>query len=159
MTGYLEKNTDTAIEGTIHSATFNGTPGVTPHTTHCAATSGILTPTTNVAGGLPWCLRSTSTMAADEVQIRGGKCSEAARSIKFILDYSSPGPFECTYEKATPVIGTATTSPTAAKITIEKQEFVKVGGGFLCPAKGFLDLTVSLYTDNAEEGALELVKA
>ncbi|HEX5593212.1 MAG TPA: hypothetical protein VFX35_07685 [Solirubrobacterales bacterium] len=156
MTGSLEKNTHAAIEGTIHSATFNGTPGVTPHTPHCESTFGTITVTTNPGtNGLPWCLRSTEAMAPDQVQIRGNACTAAARPIRFILHSSLAG--ECTYERSAAVVGEITTTPSAAQIHIDKQEFPRIAGGFLCPAKGFLDLTMSLYTDTEKEEPLSVI--
>jgi hypothetical protein len=156
MTGYLLKNTHAAIEGTIAAASFNGTPGVTPHTTHCKSSFGTITVTTNPAtNGLQWCLRSTETMAADEVQIRGGSCTAAARPIRFILDSSVAG--ECTYERSAAVVGEVTTTPNPALIHIKEQEFPRIAGGFLCPSKGFLDLTMSLYTDTEKEEPLTVL--
>jgi hypothetical protein len=94
-------------------------------------------------------------MAADEVQIRGNECAAAARPIRFVLDSSVAG--ECTYERAGAVIGKVSTTPNPALITVEKQEFPKVGGSFLCPAKGFLDLSMTLYTDTEKEEALSIL--
>lgn len=155
MTGTLEKNTHPEVSGTITTAEFKGTPGVTPHTAHCSSSFGTITVTTNPAtNGLPWCLRSASTMAADEVQIRGNKCSEAARPIRFILHSSVAG--ECTYERTTAVVGKFTTHPTATSITVTAQEFPRVAGGIFCPTKGFLDLTMSLYAETEGENETPL---
>jgi hypothetical protein len=156
LTAYLLKNTHAAIEATIHSATVNGTPGVTPHTTHCKSSFGTITVTTTPAtNGLPWCLRSTEAMAADEVQIRGNGCTAAARPIRLLLDSSLAG--ECTYERSAAIVGEVTTTPNPALLHFAKQEFPKVAGGFLCPGKTFLDFTVSLYTDTAAEEPLSVV--
>ncbi|HEX5593215.1 MAG TPA: hypothetical protein VFX35_07700 [Solirubrobacterales bacterium] len=156
MTGSLEKNTHAAIEGTIHSFTLNGTPGVTPHTTHCKSTFGTITPTTAIAtNGMPWCLRSTEAMAPDEMQIRGNGCTAAARPIRVILDSSLAG--ECTYERTAPIVGVVTTTPSPALLHTSKQEFPKIAGGFLCPAKTFLDFTMSLYTDTEKEEPLSVI--
>jgi hypothetical protein len=156
LTAYLLKNTHAAIEATIHSVMLNGTPGVTPHTTHCNSTFGNITVTTNPAtNGLHWCLRSTEAMAADEVQIRGNGCTAAARPIRLLLDSSVAG--ECTYERSGAVVGEVTTTPNPALLHFAKQEFPKIAGGFLCPAKTFLDFTLSLYTDTAAEEPLSVV--
>jgi len=156
LTGTLTKNEAAAVEVTVEKAEFKGTPNVTPHTTHCGSTFGAITVTTNPAtNGLNWCLRSTSAFAADEAQVRGGGCAEASRPIRFVLDSSIAG--ECTYQRTAAVPGTFTTSPTAASMTVTKQEFPKVAGGVLCPERGFLDLTVSFYTDNAEEKPIFIV--
>ncbi|HEX5593208.1 MAG TPA: hypothetical protein VFX35_07665 [Solirubrobacterales bacterium] len=159
LTGRLEKNTHEEIAGTIETATFEGTANVTPRTVDCgSATLGdvLVTPST-ATNGLPWCVRSTAAMAADEVQIRGNECTAAARPLRFTLHPTSLG-VPCTYERAGAVIGSITTTPAAAQITVTKQEFPGVAGNsFLCPGKGFLDLTMSLYTDNAEEKPLSVI--
>jgi len=145
LTGTLTKNTHAAIEGNITSADFKGTPGVTPHTTHCKSTFGAITVTTNPAtNGLPWCMRATEAMAADEIQIRGNECAKAARPIRFVLDVIGT---ECVYERTTPVVAKYTTHPSQAQVTVTKQEFPRVSGSFICPTKGFLDMTMWLYAE------------
>lgn len=147
MTGTLVKNNHEAIEGTIEKAEFKGKPGVTPHTVHCESVFGDVTVTTAVAtNGLPWCLRSTAAMPADEVQVRGNSCAGAARPIRFTLD-SALG--SCTYERPTaePIKGTITTHPAEPVIHIEKERFPIKEGGFFCPSEGFLDMTMDLFAE------------
>jgi hypothetical protein len=155
MTGRLIKNTHEEVAGTIESASFIGTPGITPHTTHCKSNVlGTVTVTTNPAtNGLPWCLRSAAAMAADEVQIRGGDCTAAARPIRFIM-HTAVG--ECVYERAEAVKGSITTTPAAAQVSVVGVKFTRVSN-FFCPAEGFLDLKMSLYTDTANEEPLSVV--
>lgn len=82
----------------------------------------------------------------DKFTVRGGKCSEAARSLLFTLDSAIAG--TCTYQKAS-VIGTYTTHPAAAVLTIQNQTFTRVTGGNFCPPEGSLDMAFTLETDEA----------
>jgi hypothetical protein len=122
--------------GDITSATFSGdaTGG------KCTGTFGDVEVTTSIAGGLPYCLKSTKT--ADQAEIRGGTCTEATRSIKYVLHSSTLG--SCTYERAGGMLGTYTTHPSAAQASISKQEFKRISG--FCPSVGFLDMTFTLKT-------------
>ena len=83
-------------------------------------------------------------MAEDEVQIRGGKCSEAARPIRFIND---AGLFTCTYERTGAMVGTVTTHPEDAIFQFAKQAFPPVTCGSESAA---FDLNLTLEKD--EEG-------
>lgn len=132
----LVKNSGTAMELDITSAGFTGTATEGK----CTSTFGSIAVTTAVANGLPWCLRATNAMEADEYQVRGGKCSEAARKIRFILDSNTVG--ECTYSRTSALAGTFTTSPAVAELTISKQEFTREGGSILCPASMKLDWVI-----------------
>jgi len=149
--GTLIKNTHPAVEANITAAHFKGTPGVSPHTEHCEGSFGAVTvtpsTTKSIVNGLPWCLRSTEAMKTDEFQVRGGLCTEAARSIRFILDAAFG--VECEYERTTPVVGTYTTHPTHAILHVEKQKFTRIRGGFPCPAEGFLDLTQQVFAETS----------
>src|SRR3954451_21380377 len=84
MTGELTKNTGTEIEGTITTATFQGTGGAgTGGMNECTGSLGRMTVTTNgnnvdgenLANGTPWCLKSG---ANDTFQVRGNACNLAA---------------------------------------------------------------------------------
>lgn len=153
LTGYLTKNANNTVEGDVHTATFSGTGAVGVNgLKECTGSFGNIAVTTNVANGVPWCVRSTATMAEHEFQTRGGNCTEAAREIRFILDSTTIG--ECTYGRAaaSPVVGKylTDTEPTAgqdAVVTIEKQKFEKKAGSILCPSEGFLDFKFTLETD------------
>lgn len=147
MTGTLNKNDGANIEGTIETAAFEGYDAE-HHEGECEGTFGRITVTTNVGNGIPWCLRSTSTMATDEFQLRGNSCANAARGITFVLDSTTVG--ECKYERTTltgPVKGTFTTGGTAATASISGQEFKKEAGSFLCPEKGYLFMSFTIEKD------------
>ena len=148
LTGELTKNNGTEVEGSVTSASFTGSGSES----RCTATFGdsIITPTVPVAGvahGLPWCIRSTPAMGTDEVQVRGGKCSEASRDIRFILDVFG-GATECEYQRTTAIPGTYTTEPSDAIVHISEQKFSRIrGSSFICPSEGFLDMSFTLETD------------
>jgi hypothetical protein len=141
MTGELTKNDGSNIEGNVESATFSGT-GTNGE---CTSTFGGITVTTNVTNGIPYCMRSTATMETDEFQVRGGKCSEASREIRYTLDSTTIG--ECTYGRTAAVVGTYTTTPEDAVVHITHQKFEKKAGGFFCPGEGYLDFTFTLEKD------------
>jgi hypothetical protein len=141
LTGELVKNNGSEVEATITKAEFTGTGG-------CTSTLGGITVTTGGANGVPWCLRATPLMAADEFQIRGGKCSEAPRKISYALD----GAANCTYTRSEPLKGTFTTdtgvSPSDGVMQLVSQAFTKESGiGFLCPTEYKWDFTFTLETD------------
>ena len=141
LTGELTKNSGTAIEGNVTAATFTGT-GTEGNCTGTFFSSPKVTP--GVANGLPWCIRASSAFpTADEVQIRGGKCSEPAREIRFALDLGS---ITCLYARSStePIIGTLTTEPSDAVVHITKQLFKPVSTPFPCPEEGLLDMSFTL---------------
>jgi hypothetical protein len=147
LSGELTKNSGTAIEGNVTSATFTGT-GSEEKCTGTFFSSPRVTP--GVANGLPWCVRALSTFAADEAQIRGGKCSEAAREIRFALDLESIG-VTCLYSRSStePIKGTITTENAQgqdAVVHISKQLFKPVSVPFPCPEEGLLDMSFTLET-------------
>ncbi|MGN6201343.1 MAG: hypothetical protein ACTHNY_02935 [Solirubrobacterales bacterium] len=152
MTGDLETNTGSGtVEATITSATFAGSGSLASNgELECTGSFGNITVTANPAtNGLPWCLRSTSTMVTDEFQIRGNGCTSASRPIRFVLDSTTAG--ECAYERSGAIPGTFTTHPasaSAAQLSISKVEFPRISGGFLCPSAGFLDMTFELETSS-----------
>jgi hypothetical protein len=154
-TGELIKNTTGTVEGNITSAKVGGTgppqPGAEePECTTQSFLGGDTTFTWNTAtNGLPWCLRSVSTMASDEFQVRGGKCSEASRAIRFALDVTNIG--TCTYERSAAMPGTYTTSTTSSTLTFSSVSFTAVSGNpFGCPGSTIsLDLTFQLRTDGS----------
>jgi hypothetical protein len=146
MTGTLTKNDGSNIEGTIENAAFEGYDAE-HREGECESAFGKLTVTNGVGNGLPWCLRSTSTMATDEFQLRGNSCANAARGITFVLDSTTIG--ECKYERTTltgPVKGTFITGGTATA-SIAGQEFKKEAGSFLCPEKGYLFMSFIIEKD------------
>jgi hypothetical protein len=146
MTGTLTKNDGSNIEETIEAAQVEGNGETT--TGECSSTFGGTNFETTEGNGPPWCLRSTSTMATDEFQIRGNSCTNAARSITFVLNSTTVG--KCKYERTTltgPLKGAFTTGGTVAKATISGQEFKKEEGSFLCPEKWYLFVSFTLETD------------
>jgi hypothetical protein len=142
MTGTLTKNDGSNVEGSIESTSFKNHASTT-----CTSSSmGNVTVTTaGFTNSVPWCLRSTSTMATDEFQVRGNECSKASRPIRFILH----GAFgvTCTYQRSTAIPGKFTTHPSDAILTITKEQFPLLEGSFLCPPAGYLDMSFTLETD------------
>jgi hypothetical protein len=144
--GAVTKNDGSNVEGNIESATFSGTgTGGT-----CTGVFGNFTVDTEVgANGTPWCLRSTSTMAADEVQIRGDACSQFATGITFVLT----GSVNCKYERKEPLIGSGTTESSGDAIVSfsagTATEFAKEEGGVLCPSAGRLEGSWTLQKNSA----------
>ena len=144
-TGAVKRNNTTeGFEGEAQSITISGI-GVSGD---CTATgtffSGSAKPTPEITGGLPWCFKNGAS--GDNLEIRGGKCSEASRSIKFALDLT--GLVTCTYEKAS-LTGTFVTDATGqdaiGKIT-EGQAWTLVSG-FGCPSGPTLDVEFTEETD------------
>lgn len=142
MTGNLETNTHTAVEGTITSAQFHNEGKAA-----CTASLGTATVTTGgITNGLNWCLRSTSTMATDEFQVRGNGCTSASRGIRFTLHTSFAG--TCEYERTTAIPGKYTTHPAQGEAEISNVEFKRISG--LCPwAAGFLQMKFKLYRETS----------
>jgi hypothetical protein len=137
MTGSLSKNTGSLFEATISSATFGGTAGGA-----CTSTKGSFTITTDTGNGVPWCLRSTNLMAADEFQIRGNGCASAPRSITLTM-------MGCTYERTAPISGTLTTDSSSqdAVLSLENVEYIKEPNQLFCPGSTFLDTSYTLERD------------
>lgn len=172
LTGYLEKNTGSVIEGTIHTATSSGTGTAVNGMNECTGVSGTIgniLPTLNGGGvdgenitnGTPLCVKSGVN---DTGTLRGGKCTEAARKITFILDATKlfePTKFnECKYERGNPFEGTFTTDTTGEAIVSVKpgtteaekaKSTIKgeVGNSIECPATGTLEVAYTLETDTA----------
>jgi hypothetical protein len=150
ITGELITNGPSTITGNITSASFSGT-GTEGD---CLSSTGAsIKVTTSIAGGLPYCLKTIAEK--DELEVRGGKCSEAARSIKYTLDATGVG--TCGYE-ANSLKGTFTTDTSGqdAVATLTKAgPFTRYESegliSFFCPEKGTtLDVSFTLETD---EGA------
>jgi hypothetical protein len=145
MTGWLSKNTDTEIEGTIHSASFSGTG---PNG-ECTSTFGGITVDTNLGNGTPWCLKAE---AGDTFSVRGNSCTAASRSITFALTSTTVG--TCKYQRAngSPVKGTFQTHAAGDAILdvnpTSNAAFTLEEGGIFCPASGTLDMTFTLETDS-----------
>ena len=140
MTGSLTQNsTASGAKGNVSNASFTGTG----EGGECTSWTGGVTVTAGVVGGLPWCLEATTS--TDEVKVRGGKCAEVSRGIKFTLDFTTIG--ACEYNRSAAAVGNLTTDPEDAVIHLEGQEWTKLAGGGLCPSSGTLDMTFTLETD------------
>jgi hypothetical protein len=157
ITGELTKNNGTEVEGTITTAEFGGTPGLTT-TGHCKG-SGLLgekiTPTPSHTSdedkSLPWCMKAEKE---DIFRVWGeGKTCAEKREVTFTLH----GAITCTYQ-APEVIGTYTTHPAEAIVTVNKAAFLRsASSSAFCPKEGFLDLAFTLATDKAGEVTGEAV--
>lgn len=143
ITGTLRKNSGTEIEADIESFTTSGT-GAGGECTGAFSTSYTMnfSPATN---GLPWCLRATSGMGADQFQIRGNKCSAESRPIRYSINLKGTG--ECVYERTTPLTGSFTTEPEDAQIPVAKMEFKKVSGSLLCPTATVWEMLFTMERD------------
>lgn len=102
-----------------------------------------------IAGGLPYCIKTIAE--TDKWEWRGGKCSEATRSIKWTVDFSDGG--RCGYEKAG-LTGTFTTHSTGDAVLTSIKEgnskrYEAEGGfsAFLCPSEAQLDMSFTLETE------------
>lgn len=144
MTGTLTKNDGSNVEGNITSVTLTGTAAEG----RCTGSFGNISYTfSSPTNGLPWCIRSTSIMATDEVQIRGNECAKAARPIRVILHSTTIG--ECVYERSAAIVGTYVTDTTGqdAVLNITKQVVTKFSGSFLCPSEVLYNLSMTLEKD------------
>jgi len=142
-----------AIVGEVTSASFKGTEAEE----RCKSSLGSVTVETGnpegpVENGTPWCMRAEPG-AAMELRIRGGKCSEAARKITFIMVIHSLLTITCKYERTASVSGTYNTSPEDAMGVVdglnhpEQSTFTgEAGNSSSCPESGVLDMTFELET-------------
>jgi hypothetical protein len=156
LTGEVTKNDGSNVEGTISGAEF--------HNVESTTCSGIIgsdvqvtphpgsNPSTN---GLPWCIRSTSTMATHEFQVRGNSCSGLTRPIRFVLH--APFANECVYQRTAAIPGTFTTGIGSTTLAISKVEFERLSGSSPCPDKGFLDMRFTLHTDVSPYARIDLI--
>lgn len=156
MTGEVTTNTTGNVQGTITAAEFNNGSSTSPCTGFFNATVDPLGLGTGAGQG--WCLKSTSAMGEDEFQVLGGKCSEAAKKIKFVLTNSAG---ECEYESTgtTAAKGNYTTDTTGDAILsvprsghtpTEDAGFTKIRDTTLfalCPSSSGLQMSLTLETD------------
>jgi hypothetical protein len=141
LTWDLLKNDGTNVEANITAATIKNKEAST-----CSSSIGATTVTTNPAtNGLPWCIRSTSTMVTDEFQIRGNSCGSLARPIRLVFDL--PFGIICTYQRPSAISGTFTTGIGKTVLSISKVEVPLLEGGFGCPSATNLDMSLGLETD------------
>ncbi len=141
--GVLVKNSGGTVEGEITSLTIGGTGAKAPTepANECTTSFG----NASVTASLPWCLRSTPTMATDEMQVAGGKCPGSG-NVKFIFNSTTVG--ECEYESIAPLKADFNTSPSDAQATIRSTQagsgVKKIRGGFFCPSSAMLSGTRTL---------------
>jgi hypothetical protein len=142
------------IEGNVETAAFSGTGASGDCTSNGLGDFKVTTAPAN-GQGTPWCMKAIPG-AAMELQVRGGKCNEAARKITFILDSTSLG-LECKYERSTatgPVKGTYNTDIETTEDALgtlsggANATFVREESSIFCPEKGELDMTFTLETDS-----------
>jgi len=145
LTGTLKKNSGTEVEVDVESGAFIGPePGGT-----CKSPFGNLTWTLKPAtNGLPWCLRGTSGMAADEFQIRGNNCGATARPIRIVYERILNTNTECVYQRYAPLAGTYTTHPEDAVLSFKNAVFLEVEPRKAsCPDEAQLDSSMTLEKD------------
>jgi hypothetical protein len=161
MTGELTKNETGNVQVNISSATFNGEgPGsrctgfVNAHVSPLGLGTG---------AGQGWCLKSNSTTegTTDEFQVLGGKCTETAKKIKFLLLPETGG--ECEYESTSTIAARGTyttdttgdaivTTPRSGHTPTEDAGFTKIRDTTpfsLCPSSSGLEMTFTLEKDEA----------
>jgi hypothetical protein len=140
-----------AIVGEVTSAFFKGIEAGE----RCSSNLGSVTVKTGnpdgpVENGTPWCM-TAEPGAAMELKVRGGKCSEGARKITFVLEFHSIMTVSCKYERTAPVVGAYNTSPEDAKGTVAGGEGTtftgEAGNSGTCPTSGTLDMTFELQTN------------
>ncbi|HWC47332.1 MAG TPA: hypothetical protein VG448_00425 [Solirubrobacterales bacterium] len=150
MTGELLTNGPATATGNITSNKFTGTAA----SEDCTSSTGAgIKVTTGITGGLPYCMKTIELK--DEMEIRGGKCSETARSIKFTLDATGIG--NCGYETAK-LIGSFVTDTSGQDLTatitagsnstfnrFESEGLVSI----FCPEHSTLEMTFTLEKDEA----------
>jgi hypothetical protein len=134
LTGSLERNTGSLFEITITKASFGGTAGE-------SSCTGLGSFTTDTGNGVPWCLRSTNSMAEDEFQIRGNSCTKEPRSLTVTIA-------GCSYERTTPISGTFTTDTTGDGVLwFSNAKFVKEPNQVFCGNFTYLEATYTLERD------------
>jgi hypothetical protein len=145
LTGDVVKNSGSALEANVSIGDLTGTGA----DGNCIGTFfSEFNVTLGIANGLPWCIRTTSTMAGDEAQLRGGKCSETAREIRFALDFEGLGA-TCLFKREAAITGTYATDTTGyAVVRISKSLFSPVSAPFPCPEEFLLDLNLTMETDS-----------
>jgi hypothetical protein len=161
VTGPLNKNNkaepfgnETAI--TLKSAKFSGT-GAGGDCKSDSAFFGDAAITTEVGNGVPFCLFANSTfLNPDEIRLRGGECTGAARSITIVIDYTTLG-VQCKYERPTAdgaYIGSYRTdtnpSPSDAIVDLKTSaQPIKgeTGNNTNCPVELWMEMSLTFETD------------
>lgn len=123
LEGAVTENSGSSFKWNVTAASFSGT-GTSGDCTSPLGAIKVTTPS------VPWCV--SSSKSTDAFEIRGGKCSEAAKSLTFSMDVTELG-ISCNYEKSS-VAGSFTTAVEKSAFSVEKQGFAREGGSFLCPS-------------------------
>ncbi len=149
LTGTLTVNsTASGVEGDIETARFFNKEGLQaekePEKECSSWTGGVSITPSPAVNGLPWCVEATE--ANDVAKIRGGKCTEETRAIRFTLVFTSGFIGTCTYQRASAAVGSLTTGTGEAEIS--GQEWTKLEGGAGCPSSGKLDMKFKLETED-----------
>jgi hypothetical protein len=151
ITGKIIQNNGTHVLGTVETANFAGTHEKTT-TGHCGGEGFVgstVTPTPSHTSdeqgsgrpaSLPWCITAG---AEDKFEVWGeveGSCTNGkTRPVTFTLH----GSLTCGYEKAI-VVGTYTTHPADALVTIEQTFSRRAGESAFCPSTGTLKMSFTL---------------
>jgi hypothetical protein len=148
ITGKLTKNSGGTVEGEVTTATYSGTGAISADNNlpECTGSFGnAFVTVTNT----PLCVRSTPTMAADEVQVGGSGCGTFG-AVRFTIGSTTAG--ECKYESTSTFKADFTTGGSEATITVRNTQAgsgVKlVSGSFLCPTSAMLSMSATLETEN-----------
>jgi hypothetical protein len=150
-TGTLKKNnTSEGFQGEATSVEAGGTGTNGDCTAVGSFFTGSARVTTAIPGGLPWCMKTTTN---DALEMRGGSCSEAARSIKFAIDLT--GLTTCTYERSilTGTFVTDTAGQDATGKLTEGQAWTLVSG-FGCPSSPTIEVE---YTEEIDTSTADPV--
>ncbi|HET9198843.1 MAG TPA: hypothetical protein VFN92_11390 [Solirubrobacterales bacterium] len=123
MQGKVVANTGKSIQVEIESFSATG------HEAE-GQCSGLLGKFKLTAKNLPWCLRMGGELAADTLEITGGKCSGEPLSVTVIADAEGG---ECKYSKAS-LAGTFNTGSVPATLKVANQTMTREeGSGIFCP--------------------------
>lgn len=166
ITGEVVKNDGTHFVSRITTFQLSGTE-TNPTSSHCAGFGGSPTsvtpshttnPSHNGVAALPWCL--TASGVKDEFTLFGeveGNCTNGkTRPITILYENATIG--SCTYQRAQ-IVGTYTTHPADAVLSISGNQFTKVTGGVFCPASFEIHLGLTLTTDvSGAEGEAVYIK-
>lgn len=159
ITGKVLVNNGTHVLGTVETAEFRKTAGSGTDSTHCTAPGGLGTVTVtpshtsdNQGAGrppsLPWCITAG---AEDRFEVWGEKEGDCAKKVPLTFTLHSSILGTCRYQREAAVVGTYTTHPSDAIVTIKDQEFKKMEGSGFCPTGGNLDMAFTLTTDSSHE--------
>jgi hypothetical protein len=101
-----------------------------------------------ISSTLSSCFQTTKT--SDQWELRGGNCSEAAKSLTFTLKgtFAMGETITCKYSRSN-VTGTFSTNTTPVTLTVgASQSFTKEEGSFICPSVQTLTGKYTLETDD-----------